>query len=147
MAELDLEAIKRRLADARAKGEWKLFPWKPGGKAAVIAIDAVPPCRDAAAVYADSMEIYGSHCNKNAEFFFHAPTDIAALVAECERLRKVADAARNVIHDGRYMDNGQMRGVVSVYASAMATEPLADALRELDHSRTATPQPERDHPA
>jgi hypothetical protein len=88
---LDLEPIKARLS-AATPGPWKRYyagidldgeeMWYVGHNGGTVTIDGV----------AGDIPY-----TPDAEFIAHAPSDIAALVAEVERLRKVAEAAAEAI--------------------------------------------------
>lgn len=76
---LDLQPIKDRLA-AATPGPWTASPnVQPHGVAAVAEVNTV--------LVLSSGPLYGSPA-QDADLIANAPTDLAALVAEVERLRK-----------------------------------------------------------
>jgi hypothetical protein len=87
---MDLEPIKKRLA-AATPGPWRAqeFDSYPGDEGSAIVggysvglvAYAVRPDFGAASGYDEAQ------CDRDAQFIAHAPTDIAALIAEVEKLK------------------------------------------------------------
>ena len=95
MSTLDLEPIKERLA-AATPGPWDfhVLPQSVGITVATIHSEQGP--RETCWTADLPPEIGGMGTEKDAEFIAHAPEDIAALVAEVERLRAERDAGRYI---------------------------------------------------
>lgn len=87
---LDLEPIKERLDEA-TPGPWEfhVLPQSVGITVATIHSEHGP--RETCWTVELPPEIGGMGTEKDAEFIAHAPDDIAALVAEVERLRGQVD--------------------------------------------------------
>lgn len=92
---LDLDPIKERLAEA-TPGPWDfhVLPQSVGITVATIHSEHGP--RETCWTVDFPPEIGGMGTEKDAEFIANAPEDIAALVAEVERLRGQIDAARAI---------------------------------------------------
>lgn len=76
---LDLEAIKERLAAAKAGDTMPWSPYRSLNGWHIMVNSAPDPMRPEQSPYSEA----------DARFIAHAPTDIAALLAEVERLRIV----------------------------------------------------------
>jgi len=104
---MDLEPIKSRLA-AATPGPWRAqeFDSYPGDEGSAIVggysvglvAYAVRPDFGAASGYDEAQ------CDRDATFIAHAPTDVAALIAEVERLRGQIDAVKK-IHEPEEYEN------------------------------------------
>ena len=96
MTALDLEPIKERLA-AATSGPWgfHVLPQPVGITVATIHSEQGP--RETCWTVDLPPEIGGMGTEKDAEFIANAPEDIAALVAEVERLREQSDAVRAAV--------------------------------------------------
>ena len=139
---LDLDAIKARLA-AATPGPWTSHGWEvdgaddePAGERLIVA--------DAKTVV--GLSYYdGDHitCSRvDADIIANAPTDIAALVAEVERLRKIFDDAGQGEHNvlaliDHYQDaaiaaDERARSYLLADSRAMdAAQSVVDKAREL----------------
>lgn len=113
MSELDIEPIKERLAAAT--------PGPLGFATAPAEGSSESPAEYVANALTGNGELYvvwdtstegdpegyvltavtgdGPHASANAELYAHAPSDLAALVAEVERLRGQSDAVRAATED------------------------------------------------
>lgn len=92
---LDLQPIKARLA-AATPGPWTASPnVQPRGVAAVAEVNTV--------LVLSSGPLYGSPA-QDADLIANAPTDLAALVAEVERLRAAIETHWRTTRGGTEQD-------------------------------------------
>ena len=103
---LDLDAIKTRL-DAATPGPWAQHPEVPrsivsAGKPdfSLLALDAPPEDGPYAVVDSEG----------DADLIAHAPTDIAALVAEIERLRATMTQIAEEFRGDLWVNDDDFRG-------------------------------------
>ena len=93
MSTLDLEPIKERLSTAHT--EWG--PWKAKGDSwdgySVVIDDNGP----GVSIIAEQIGQGEDEGRGDAEFIANAPEDIAALVAEVERLREQVEAVKKIV--------------------------------------------------
>ena len=96
MTTLDLEPIKERL-DGATPGPWDfcVLPQPVGITVATIHSEHGP--RETCWTVDLPPEIGGMGTEKDAEFIAHAPDDLAALVAEVERLRGQVNAVKKTV--------------------------------------------------
>ena len=96
MTTIDLDPIKERLAVA-TPGPWdfSVLPQSVGITVATIHSEHGP--RETCWTVDLPPEIGGMGTEKDAEFIAHAPEDIAALVAEVERLRGQVNAVKKIV--------------------------------------------------
>ena len=96
MTTLDLEPIKERLA-AATPGPWDfhVLPQSVGITVATIHSEQGP--RETRWTVDLPPEIGGMGTRADAEMIAHAPSDLAALVAEVEQLREQVEAVKKII--------------------------------------------------
>ena len=108
---MDLQAIEARL-EAATQGPWSfhILPQPVGITAATIHSEHGP--RETCWTVDLPPEIGGMGTDKDAEFIAHAPSDLAALLAEVERLRgqieglcAIIDSHPNPLECGKHDDN------------------------------------------
>ena len=93
---LDLEPIKERLDEA-TPGPWDFYVLPQSAGITVATIHSEHGPRETCWTVDLPPEIGGMGTEKDAEFIAHAPEDIAALVAEVERLRGQVNAVKKTV--------------------------------------------------
>lgn len=91
---IDLDAIKARLAAATSAEQWRADVWTSYDDASHC---AVGPEHESDDRDEDDPESAHAAAMRDADLIAHAPADLAALVAEVERLRDVEACARDAL--------------------------------------------------